>query len=70
MDRIITAARNRGIGQLHMICMRGNAPMQRLAGKFGARLSVEPGEVTGRIEPASPTPSRCSEKRCTTPLTS
>lgn len=56
MDRIITAAQNRGIGQLHMICMRDNGRMQRLAEKFGARLRIEAGEVTGQIEPAYPTP--------------
>ena len=56
MDRIITAAQNRGIGQLHMICMRENAPMKRLAEKFGARLKLEEGDVVGQIEPRFPTP--------------
>lgn len=56
MDRIITAAQNRAIGQLYMICLRDNSTMQHLAEKFGARLKVEDGEVTGRIEPAWPTP--------------
>ena len=31
MERIITAAQNRGIHQLHMICARENQAMQRLA---------------------------------------
>jgi len=56
MDRIITAAQNRGIGELHMICMRENTRMQRLAEKFGARLKLEDGEVIGHIEPHYPTP--------------
>lgn len=56
MDRIITSAQNRGIGQLHMICMRENSRMQRLARKFGARLKIDGGEATGEIEPAHPTP--------------
>ncbi len=56
MDRIITAAQNRGIGQLHMICMRENAPMQRLAEKFGAHFHVDHGEALGEIEPGKPTP--------------
>ena len=57
MDRIITAAQNRSIGQLYMICMRDNATMQHLAGKFGAQMKVEQGEVTGQIETAWPTPA-------------
>lgn len=56
MGRVITAAQNRGIGQLHMICMRENATMQRLASKFGARLKLEEGDVVGQIEPRFPTP--------------
>jgi GNAT superfamily N-acetyltransferase len=56
MDRIITTAQNRGIGQLHMICMRGNTSMQRLAEKFGARITIDRNEATGEIEPAHPTP--------------
>jgi RimJ/RimL family protein N-acetyltransferase len=56
MDRVITAAQNRRIGQLHMICLRENGRMQHLAEKFGARLKIERGEVTGQIEPAYPTP--------------
>ena len=56
MDRIITAAQNRRISQLYMICMRDNSTMQHLAGKFGARLRIDHGEVTGQIEPAYPTP--------------
>jgi GNAT superfamily N-acetyltransferase len=55
MDRIITAAQNRNIGQLHMICMRENQPMKRLATKFGARFRMEDGEATGEIQPAHAT---------------
>lgn len=55
MDRIITAAQNRRIGQLYMICLRDNGRMRHLAGKFGARLKIADGEVTGQIEPAFPT---------------
>ena len=56
MDRIITTAQNRGIGQLHMICMRENNPMQRLARKFGARMRIDHGDAMGEIEPAHATP--------------
>jgi RimJ/RimL family protein N-acetyltransferase len=51
MDRIITAAQNRNIGQVHMICMRENHQMKRLAEKFGARFRIVDGEATGEIVP-------------------
>ena len=56
MDRIITAAQNRGIHQLHMICARENQPMQRLGEKFGAHFRIDHGEALGEIEtdPATP----------------
>jgi GNAT superfamily N-acetyltransferase len=56
MDRIITAAQNRGIHQLHMICARNNRPMQRLGEKFGAHFRIDHGEALGEIEtdPATP----------------
>jgi GNAT superfamily N-acetyltransferase len=56
MDRIITAAQNRGIAQVHMICMRENQPMQRLAEKFGARMKIDHGEALGEIATDSATP--------------
>jgi ribosomal protein S18 acetylase RimI-like enzyme len=56
MDRILTAAQNRGIGQVHMICARDNQPMQGLAEKFGARFHIDHGEATGEIEAAPVTP--------------
>ncbi len=49
MDRIITAAQNRGIGQVHMICMRENQPMQRLAEKFGARIRCSRAKPPARL---------------------
>ena len=42
MERIITAAQNRGIHQLHMICARENQAMQRLADQLIERHSVAP----------------------------
>jgi len=56
MDRIITAAQNRGIHQLHMICSRENLPMQQLAEKFGARFTLGHGEALGEIETDPVTP--------------
>jgi GNAT superfamily N-acetyltransferase len=55
MDRILTAAQNRGIVRLHMICLSENARMRHIAGKFGARLTFAEGEVTGEVAPAAPT---------------
>lgn len=55
MERIIATARNRGISRLHMICLRHNSRMRQLAGKFGAELLIDEGEVTGHIAPRSPT---------------
>jgi GNAT superfamily N-acetyltransferase len=56
MDRILTAAQNRGVARLHMICLSENIRMRRLAGKFGARIKVADGEVSGRLDPPYPTP--------------
>lgn len=56
MERIITAAQNRGIHQLHMICARENQAMQRLAEKFGAHFRPGHGDVLGEIEPRQATP--------------
>lgn len=51
MERIVTAARNRGIGQLWVFCLPGNEPMRRLAVKYGAHMHCGEGEVTGDIHP-------------------
>ncbi len=56
MERIITAARNRGIGQVHMISTRENQAMQRLAEKFGADLRRDHGEALSEIETDQATP--------------
>lgn len=56
MERIITAAQNRGIHQLHMICARENQAMQRLAEKFGAHFKIANGEALGEIETDPVTP--------------
>lgn len=56
MDRLLTAAQNRGVARLHMICLSENIRMRRLADKFGARIKIADGEVTGRLDPPYPTP--------------
>jgi GNAT superfamily N-acetyltransferase len=55
MDRIITAAQNRAIHQLHMICARENQPMQKLGEKFGAQFRIDHGEALGEIDTDPPT---------------
>lgn len=56
MDRIITAAQNRGIHQLHMICARENQPMRRLGEKFGAHFRIDRAEASGEIATVPATP--------------
>ena len=56
MNRIITAAQNRGIHQLHRICARENQPRQRLGEKFGAHFKIDHGEALGEIETDPITP--------------
>ena len=56
MERIVTAAQNRGIGQVHMICSRDNQAMQGLAEKFGAHFKIDHGEALGEIAAQDPTP--------------
>jgi GNAT superfamily N-acetyltransferase len=56
MNRIITAAQNRGINQLHMICARENQPMLRLGEKFGAHFRLDRDEAMGEIAPRAATP--------------
>jgi GNAT superfamily N-acetyltransferase len=56
MDRIITAARNRGYHRLHMMCLRENTRMQHIAEKHGARLKYMESEVVGLLDGGTPTP--------------
>jgi GNAT superfamily N-acetyltransferase len=52
----LLAARNRGIGLLHMACLADNRRMQQLARKFDAELSFDFGNVVGEVESSRPTP--------------
>jgi GNAT superfamily N-acetyltransferase len=56
LERVLLAARNRQIERLHMLCLAENRRMQRLARKFGAELSFEPGSVVGEMKAPHPTP--------------
>lgn len=54
MERVIRAARNRGVNRLYMSCLADNQKMQSLAKKHEAALKLECGEVTGEIVPTGP----------------
>jgi GNAT superfamily N-acetyltransferase len=57
LERVLLAARNRQIEQLHMLCLAENRRMQQLARKFGAELSFQSGSVTGEMKAPHPTPT-------------
>jgi len=48
-ERMIAAARERGIERLHMNCLAWNRPMQALARKFQADIHFEPGDIVGTV---------------------
>lgn len=56
VERLILAARNRGLRMLVISCLPQNFAMQKLAKKFGATLKFETDEVTGKITVQLPTP--------------
>jgi GNAT superfamily N-acetyltransferase len=55
VERLILAARNRGLRTLVISCLPQNFAMQNLAKKFGATLKCETDEVTGKIKVELPT---------------
>jgi GNAT superfamily N-acetyltransferase len=56
LERLLLAARNRGVKFLHMACVADNKRMQQLARKFDAELSFDFGGVVGELETSRPTP--------------
>ena len=54
--RIVRAARNRGVSDLHVRCLSRNGPMLRLAAKHGAALQREGMETDGALHLDRPTP--------------
>jgi len=56
LERLLLAARNRGVKFLHIACVADNKRMQQLARKFDAELSFSFGGVTGELEMPRPTP--------------
>jgi GNAT superfamily N-acetyltransferase len=47
MERVVTAARNRGVRLLWLLCLAENHRMRRIAHGFGLAATVEAGEVVG-----------------------
>ena len=56
LERLLLAARNRGLRHLHMACLAENRRMQQLALKFDAELSFDFGSVVGEVAAPQPTP--------------
>lgn len=48
-ERLVTAARNRGVRRLFLTCLRENRRMQRIADHHGAELSFTGGDVMAEI---------------------
>ena len=56
LERILLAARNRGVTALQMQCLAENRRMQQLARKFAADLRFKFGDVVAEVDPARFTP--------------
>jgi GNAT superfamily N-acetyltransferase len=56
LERVLLAARNRGVKQLHITCLLENQRMQQLARKFDAELRQDFDSVIGEVEAPYPTP--------------
>ncbi|WP_170464303.1 GNAT family N-acetyltransferase [Ruegeria arenilitoris] len=62
LSRIITAARNRGIREVHMLCLATNQKMRRLAMKHKADLNLITGQVEATLAAPWPTPFSLAEE--------
>lgn len=56
LKRLVAAAQNRGVKELHMICLRENRKMQHLASKHDALTEYDQDSAGAQIHPAWPTP--------------
>jgi GNAT superfamily N-acetyltransferase len=56
LERVLLAARNRGVKQLHITCLLENERMQQLARKFDAELRHDFDSVIGEVDTPYPTP--------------
>jgi ribosomal protein S18 acetylase RimI-like enzyme len=55
LRRLITAARNRAIRRVHLVCMAENPRARRLVERLGGALSCELGQADGVLETLPPT---------------
>lgn len=62
LSRIITAARNRRIREVHMLCLATNQKMRRLAARHNAELSLITGQVQATLTTPWPTPFSVAEE--------
>lgn len=62
LSRIITAAQNRGIRQVHMMCLATNQKMRRLAAKHDADLKLVTGQLEATLTAPWPTPLSVAEE--------
>jgi len=56
LERVLLAARNRSVKQLHITCLLENQRMQQLARKFDAEMRHDFDSVIGEVEAPYPTP--------------
>ncbi|MCG7519709.1 GNAT family N-acetyltransferase [Ruegeria sp. Ofav3-42] len=62
LSRIITAARNRRVREVHMLCLATNQKMRRLALKHKADLNLITGQVEATVAAPWPTPFSLAEE--------
>lgn len=55
LGRALTIVRNRRIRRAHMLCLRENMRMRRLAARFGGRVRFEEGDTTIQFDLPPPT---------------
>lgn len=55
LSRLITVAQNRGIREVHMICLATNQQMRRLASRHQAELTLVPGQIEATLTTPWPT---------------
>jgi predicted acetyltransferase len=55
LRRLLTAARNRGIRRVHLVCMAENRRVRRLVEKLGGELRSELGQASAVLRPLPPT---------------
>ncbi|WP_425083359.1 N-acetyltransferase family protein [Ruegeria profundi] len=62
LSRIVTAARNRGFREVHMLCLATNQKMRRLAAKHDAELKLTTGQIEATLTAPWPTPFSVAEE--------